>query len=154
MLATIDEAIGTRIRDVRILAGMTQQELASRVGVTAQQVQKYEYGASRISVAKLLCVTEAAGISMGLFFHGISSSAHSLDHTESASTGLHAATTEQRQEIELMRSFRRLRGDALRRWALNLLLLLGSGPSGVTKDDSDEDARSPTQAGPNHPDTT
>lgn len=118
---SVDRAIGARIREMRMLAGITQQALASRVGVSVQQIQNYEYGASRISAAQLLRVTEIAGVSMGVFFQGVSSSGLSLDRAEEAAL-------EHRHEIDLIRSFRRLRDDNVRQWALKLLSILESSP--------------------------
>jgi transcriptional regulator with XRE-family HTH domain len=130
--ASIEKTIGARIREARLLAGITQRELASRVGVSVQQVQNYEYGAGCISAVQLLLVAEIVGVPMGMFFQGVSSSAPSPDRAGQA----FAARTEDaaiahRQEVELVRSFRRLRDDDMRRWALKLLLALEGAPENI-----------------------
>lgn len=54
-----DKAIGERIRTQRMAMGMSQEELGSRLGVSFQQVQKYEKGANRISAVRLSEVADA-----------------------------------------------------------------------------------------------
>jgi transcriptional regulator with XRE-family HTH domain len=57
-----DELIGKRIRALRIEAGITQEELADRIGLSSQQLQKYEAGANRVSVSRLLDISEVLGV--------------------------------------------------------------------------------------------
>jgi transcriptional regulator with XRE-family HTH domain len=56
---SLDVAIGHRIRERRRARGMSQQALASAVGVTFQQIQKYERGANRVSFSRLLEIAHA-----------------------------------------------------------------------------------------------
>ncbi|WP_269274659.1 helix-turn-helix domain-containing protein [Sinorhizobium psoraleae] len=60
---TIDQEIGARIRATREVLGVTQQLLASDVGVTFQQIQKYEKGINRVSAAMLVKLCQAMKIS-------------------------------------------------------------------------------------------
>ena len=55
----LDAAIGARLRVRRRAAGLSQQKLAERLGVTFQQVQKYERGTNRIAVSTLVLIAEA-----------------------------------------------------------------------------------------------
>ena len=55
----LDVAIGARLRVRRRAAGLSQQKLAERLGVTFQQVQKYERGANRIAGSTLISIAEA-----------------------------------------------------------------------------------------------
>lgn len=57
----IDNRVGARIRELRQLAGMSQTELGRRIGVTFQQVQKYENGANRVSASKLWLIARCLG---------------------------------------------------------------------------------------------
>ena len=61
---TIDVALGNRVRERRRAIGMSQGELAKRLGVTFQQVQKYERGANRVSGSTLVRTAAALGISV------------------------------------------------------------------------------------------
>ena len=55
----IDRQLGIRLREMRLVAGMTQSDVAEQLGVSAQQVQKYETGRNRISVSRLLALATA-----------------------------------------------------------------------------------------------
>lgn len=63
-----DVAIGARIRRRRVELGMTQAELASAVGVTFQQIQKYERGANRVAASRLLNLSRALDVGIIYFF--------------------------------------------------------------------------------------
>ncbi len=65
---TLDEHIGDRIRRRRVELGVTQEQLARALGVTYQQIQKYEAGANRISAVYLHRVAEMLGVPIAWFF--------------------------------------------------------------------------------------
>ena len=56
-----DVALGVLVRETRLAAGLSQQQLAEACGITFQQVQKYERAANRISVSRLMAVASALG---------------------------------------------------------------------------------------------
>jgi transcriptional regulator with XRE-family HTH domain len=64
----VDLHVGARIRMRRLLLGLNQQGLARKLGITFQQVQKYENGANRVSASRLSEIAEALGIRVGYFF--------------------------------------------------------------------------------------
>ncbi len=68
----IEQSVGTRIRQRRTELGYTQQQLAQRVGLTYQQIHKYERGTNRISVARLVDLAEALEIEVAYFIADIS----------------------------------------------------------------------------------
>ena len=57
----IDVDVGQQVRKYRLLRGLTQTQLAERVGVKFQQMQKYESGASRVSASRLVKIAEGFG---------------------------------------------------------------------------------------------
>lgn len=61
----VDVAIGARIRSRRVYLKMSQTELANQIGVSFQQVQKYERGANRVSGSKLVAIAKALEVSAG-----------------------------------------------------------------------------------------
>src|SRR5215468_7482529 len=69
--AAIDDHVGARIRDRRIMLGLTQQQLAEMIGVTYQQAHKYERGINRVSAGRLFQIARALGVPVGTFFDGI-----------------------------------------------------------------------------------
>ncbi|MCY4032239.1 MAG: helix-turn-helix transcriptional regulator [Hyphomicrobiales bacterium] len=66
----VDVYVGKRIKQLRWLKGMTQQQLAKQVGVKFQQVQKYETGANRVSASRLWQLCEALNVPVSFFFEG------------------------------------------------------------------------------------
>lgn len=66
-----DLHVGQRLRIARHMIGMSQETLAEHLGMTFQQVQKYERGANRISASKLHMAAGALGQSHGWFFEGL-----------------------------------------------------------------------------------
>jgi transcriptional regulator with XRE-family HTH domain len=58
----IDAAIGRRLRQLRVLSGQSQSDLAQRLGITFQQLAKYERGANRMSAARVLRAAQVLGV--------------------------------------------------------------------------------------------
>lgn len=63
-----DKRVGEMLRERRINLGLSQQKLAEKVGVTFQQVQKYERGVNRVSASRLQQLSNALEVSVGYFF--------------------------------------------------------------------------------------
>lgn len=97
-------AIGNRVRLARIHASMTQHDLAVLLGVSYQQVCKYERGTNAISAERLVEIAKAVGVSPSQFF-------------DEADDGVHVS----RQFLEFGRAWRRL--DERQRAALSSLVL-------------------------------
>jgi transcriptional regulator with XRE-family HTH domain len=66
----IDTHIGTRIRMRRLQLGMSQDKLAEGLGLTFQQVQKYEKGKNRVGGSRLARIAQLLGVDVGFFFQG------------------------------------------------------------------------------------
>ena len=64
----LDAMVGARIRMLRVNRGMSQTALAERIGVTFQQVQKYEQGADRVGASRLSQIASVLGVSVGELF--------------------------------------------------------------------------------------
>lgn len=75
MKHNVDVHVGKRIRHRRWMIGMTQQQLAERVGIKFQQIQKYETGMNRVSASRLWDIAQAVEVPVSFFFEG-------LDHGE------------------------------------------------------------------------
>ena len=65
-----DIEVGHRIRIERLARGLSQTALANQLGVTFQQVQKYEKGVNRVGAGRLTKIAEVLGIEVGTFFSG------------------------------------------------------------------------------------
>lgn len=69
--AELDRLIGQRVRAARLMKNMTQKALAAAVGVSFQQVQKYEKGTNRVSASALLGISETLATDLLLFYEGL-----------------------------------------------------------------------------------
>jgi transcriptional regulator with XRE-family HTH domain len=67
----IDRYVGARIRERRIMLGLTQQQLADLIGVTYQQAHKYERGINRVSAGRLFEVAQVLAVPVNYFFDGL-----------------------------------------------------------------------------------
>ena len=103
----VDVHVGTRIRIRRLLIGMNQETLAKALGLTFQQVQKYEGGANRVSASRLSQIADVLDVPIAYFFSDIDLAGGVPDSQE-----LEARERMQRPEvIELIRSYYAI-GDA------------------------------------------
>ena len=87
MANDIDLHLGKRLRRRRRLLGLTQQQLATAVGIRFQQIQKYECGANRISAARLWQLAEALEVAVAYFYDGLNEAAPRLEATSETRTG-------------------------------------------------------------------
>ncbi len=67
----VDRYVGARIRERRIMLGLTQQQLADLIGVTYQQAHKYERGINRVSAGRLFEVSQVLSVPVNYFFDGL-----------------------------------------------------------------------------------
>lgn len=81
--ADIDDHVGKRIRERRIMLGLTQQQLAEMIGVTYQQAHKYERGINRVSAGRLFEIARVLSVPVGYFYEGIGEEApRQVSHRE------------------------------------------------------------------------
>ena len=66
-----DRHVGARIRERRIMLGLSQQQMADMIGVTYQQAHKYERGINRISAGRLYEIAQVLRVPVGYFFEGL-----------------------------------------------------------------------------------
>ncbi len=67
----IDIHVGSRVRMRRMLIGMSQERLGDQLGLTFQQVQKYEKGANRIGASRLFQIAQSLGVPVDYFYDGL-----------------------------------------------------------------------------------
>lgn len=79
-----DVYVGARVRMARSIAGISQEKLGEHLGITFQQVQKYEKGTNRISASKLVDISHALNKPISWFFEGIENDTKSEDGLEAA----------------------------------------------------------------------
>lgn len=71
MVHFVDTHVGERIRQRRLMLGITQATLAEQVEISFQQIQKYELGRNRISASKLWIIANILGVQVSYFFDGL-----------------------------------------------------------------------------------
>jgi len=89
----IDRHVGGRVRERRIMLGLTQQQLADLIGVTYQQAHKYERAINRISAGRLFEIAHVLSVPVSYFFEGLEQG------------GDRAASPRERMCLELARNF-------------------------------------------------
>jgi transcriptional regulator with XRE-family HTH domain len=100
----VDTHVGKRIRHRRWLVGMTQQQLAEKVGIKFQQIQKYETGMNRVSASRLWDIAEALSVPVAYFFEGVNG-ADAEEQTPGAAQGLPGDILADKEALELVRSY-------------------------------------------------
>ncbi len=96
-LREIDQQVASRVRTRRVVLGLTMQQLASTVGVTYQQLYKYESGTNRIAAGRLHAIARALGVDVSYFFADLEVDKQAV------------VTPERRQLLELLRNFMAIR---------------------------------------------
>ncbi|MBE1236579.1 helix-turn-helix transcriptional regulator [Phaeovibrio sulfidiphilus] len=134
----VDVHVGCRLRLRRTLLNLSQEQLANSVGVTFQQIQKYERGSNRISASRLYDISKVLGVPVSFFFEDIGqdiidsrklkvSPADSVALLEEAPVPAYERDPFQKSEtLELIRAYWRLQNSAVRQNALALLKSLTS----------------------------
>ena len=115
----VDVYVGSRVRLRRTLKGMSQQRLAEALGLTFQQIQKYERGVNRIGSSRLFELSEVLDVPPSFFFDG------AQRQTESAAAGPGMAEAEpepyearqfaRREILELVRAYDRIVDPEIRK---------------------------------------
>ena len=120
----IDKVIGQKIRELRNRWGLSQSELAERIGISFQQIQKYEKGSSRISVMRLRQIAEALGVKLTSFFEEDETipkvKDFSLKYTPDEAIPESFQPLD-REEITLLKLFRKIKNQKLREGVLKQL---------------------------------
>lgn len=118
MAADIDLHLGKRLRRRRRLLGLTQQQVAVRIGVRFQQIQKYECGANRVSAARLWELAEALESPVSYFYEGLT---EALERRE----GSGGEVFSRKETLDLIQAYYQL-GERPRRRLLDLAKSLHS----------------------------
>lgn len=112
----VDVHVGKRIRMRRLFLGMNQENLAAQLGVTFQQVQKYEGGANRVSASRLADIARILDVPIPHFFAD-----PSLRGPETSVAGKQRKYMEQSETIELLRFYYGISDDAVRQHFIDLV---------------------------------
>jgi transcriptional regulator with XRE-family HTH domain len=126
----IDAHVGSRVRLRRMLLGMSQEKLAEKLGLTFQQVQKYEKGVNRIGASRLFELAQLLGVRVDFFYED----APSLEGGVAVAPGFADQGGENyivdflnsREGLELNRAFTRIGDAKVRRSVIDLVKSIAS----------------------------
>ena len=124
MIHPVDAHVGKRIKQLRWLRGLTQQQLAQEIGVKFQQLQKYETGANRVSASRLWQLSRALETPVGFFFEE-----QQGEGAKRVAGFQEADPLYERDSLELVRAYIGL-SEELRSYVLDLLKAL-AGDAGA-----------------------
>ncbi len=120
----VNRHLGQRLRGRRMLLGLSQAQLAEGLGVTFQQIQKYENGGSQLTPERLVALSRSLGVPVSFFFEGLPEMPATRppvsDTLPTGSGGMDA------QVLALVRNFGRITDDARRRSFLHLVQSIAS----------------------------
>ena len=135
-----DVHIGKRIRTARILIGMSQERLGALLGVTFQQIQKYERGFNRIGAGRLYDVAAILNVPIGFFYQDLEHTTveHPRPAAEPSAVKRFLASAE---GLELALAFQRIKDAKVRRRMLHLMRSLAAEPD-ADKGTADSDEQS------------
>ena len=126
----VDLHVGTRIRMRRKLLGISQERLADDLGLTFQQVQKYERGANRVSASKLYEIARSLKTSIAYFFEGLADPANPGEESDSGEQSVHDFLMTP-EGLELAGLFPRVPQPRIRRRILELVRSMAEEENGV-----------------------
>jgi len=126
---SVDVHVGGRIRVRRLLLGLSQERLAATLGLTFQQIQKYEKGVNRVSASKLFELTRALDVPVSFFFEGLSDG-------DAVAPGPMAGNSHEpldeepimnsKETLELLRAYYRIADTDTRKRLLDLIRAMNS----------------------------
>ncbi len=113
--AYVDAHVGDRIRVRRTLMGMSQEKLGEALGLTFQQVQKYENGANRVSASRLFQLSKILNVPVSYFFENVPVDAAShARRLRDDGKAVPADMLTSRENLKLIRAYYGLPSPALR----------------------------------------
>src|SRR4051812_9467118 len=130
----IDVHVGSRIRLRRTLLGMSQERLSESLGLTFQQVQKYERGVNRVGASRLFDLSRVLDVPISFFFDDMPDSlAANFGGLPGRRAGSHSETQDpfgddtlsRRETLELVRAYYRITDPAIRKRVFDLIKSMG-----------------------------
>jgi transcriptional regulator with XRE-family HTH domain len=126
----VDVHVGSRIRLRRKMLGLSQTQLGSALGVTFQQLQKYEWGENRVAASRLFELAHVLDVPIAFFFDGQFDTSSSLAYEDfglpappptEVGEALPAGALDRRETLELIRAYQGIADPARRKMLLDLI---------------------------------
>ena len=119
---TVDTYVGQRIRDKRNERGMSQTEVANAIGVTFQQVQKYERGTNRVGASRLFDLSRILSVPIQYFFAGLNNQSTPIEKEDDNVIHLMKPDT-----VELVEAYYKVENLQVRRQMLSTIRSISFG---------------------------
>ena len=124
----IDIHVGSRIRLRRNMISMSQEKLGEALGITFQQIQKYEKGTNRVGASRLQQISNVLGVPVSFFFEDAPGENQATGMAESQSTGFVVDFLSSSEGLQLNRAFSRISDPKVRRKIIELVRTLADEP--------------------------
>lgn len=126
---SMDAYVGSRLRMRRTLLGMSQEKLAESLGITFQQVQKYERGVNRVGASRLYDLSRILDVPVSFFFENNAINSNVKPAKKSRKTpgvaspraSYQAEDFSDRETLELVRAFKSIKSPEMRRSVLDMI---------------------------------
>jgi len=127
----IDVHVGSRIRLRRNMLGMSQEKLGESLGITFQQIQKYEKGTNRVGASRLQAISSILGVPVSFFFEDApgGESVETRGMAEESSASFVVDFLNSAEGLQLNRAFVQIADPKVRRKVLELVKALAGGPA-------------------------
>jgi transcriptional regulator with XRE-family HTH domain len=117
----IDKHVGGRVRMQRMLLGMSQEKLGDAIGLTFQQVQKYEKGANRVSASRLQQISDVLGVPVTFFFDDAPGLQRAASRDDAPSPDILTDFLATSDGLALAKAFTRIKRAKVRRGIVRLV---------------------------------
>ena len=125
----VDKHVGSRVRMRRLMLAMSQEKLGDALGLTFQQVQKYEKGANRIGASRLQQIALTLQVPVSFFFDGAPEPAGARAGAAEAPLDYSTSLLSTSDGLALARAFMRIENSKLRRRIVDLVEEMAGGPA-------------------------
>ena len=127
----IDRHVGSRVRMRRMMVSMSQEKLGESLGITFQQIQKYEKGTNRIGASRLQHISNVLGVPVSFFFEGApTGGATPGGFAEDASPAYVSDFLATSEGLALTRAFTRIADPKIRRRIVDLVEAIAGEETG------------------------
>ena len=120
----VDRHVGNRVRMRRLLVGMSQEKLGELLGITFQQVQKYEKGSNRVSASRLYQIARVLGVPVQFFYDELKEHDNASGYAESEGADAIAGALQSPDGVQIARIFSETTDPDKRKLILNAVKLL------------------------------
>ena len=135
----VDVYVGKRLRLKRTILGMSQEAVGKQIGVTFQQIQKYERGINRMGASRLYDFARALGVQIAYFFEGygdyVIEDGSALAMGEPEVAAFEHDRVSSRESGEIMRAYAKIKNPALRKRVVDLVKAMAAADDADSKGD-------------------